>query len=310
MAPPTIGVIWMTLVILFAAIPIIKGYVDKSMSGEAMGDAAEHRLFANLMKKYNKHIRPIKTHGEITEVFFELSLFDVLELDTKNQVLITNTEIIMKWMDNYMKWDPAEYNGTTVLRIPYRDIWYPDIILQNTAQADYYNTILSTNAIIFSSGEVELVSHGIFESICGVDTQYYPFDQQSCKLMFSSWTYDMKQIVLVPGPADLSKYQANPQFFLENFEVMKHDVHNPCCKNLMSALTYTIQMQRRTVFSLFFFIMPGILINICALMVFSLPAESGEKIGLGINSLLAMIVFLMAMTENLPPTEKLPLAGN
>ncbi|KAG7161484.1 Neuronal acetylcholine receptor subunit alpha-9-like 2, partial [Homarus americanus] len=44
-------------------------------------------------------------------------------------------------------------------------------------------------------------------------------------------------------------------------------------------------------------------------MVFSLPAESGEKIGLGINSMLAMMVFLMAMTENLPPTENLPLAG-
>lgn len=46
-----------------------------------------------------------------------------------------------------------------------------------------------------------------------------------------------------------------------------------------------------------------------ALMVFLLPVESGEKIALGINSLLAMIVFLMAMTEKLPPTEKIPLAG-
>ncbi|XP_069961500.1 acetylcholine receptor subunit beta-like 1 [Cherax quadricarinatus] len=55
--------------------------------------------------------------------------------------------------------------------------------------------------------------------------------------------------------------------------------------------------------------MPGILINFCALMVFSLPSESGEKIGLGTNSMLAMMVFLMAMTEKLPPTEKIPLAG-
>ncbi|CAL4115146.1 unnamed protein product, partial [Meganyctiphanes norvegica] len=70
-----------------------------------------------------------------------------------------------------------------------------------------------------------------------------------------------------------------------------------------------IQLQRRTIFSLFFFIMPGILINVCAIMVFALPAETGEKIMLGISSMLAMMVFLMAMTEKLPPTEKLPLAG-
>ena len=45
------------------------------------------------------------------------------------------------------------------------------------------------------------------------------------------------------------------------------------------------------------------------MLVFSLPVESGEKVGLGINSMLAMIVFLMAMTEKLPPTEQIPLAG-
>ncbi|KAK8398927.1 hypothetical protein O3P69_004198 [Scylla paramamosain] len=68
-------------------------------------------------------------------------------------------------------------------------------------------------------------------------------------------------------------------------------------------------MQRRVKFALFFFIVPGVLINICALLVFSLPAESGEKVGLGINSMLAMMVFLMAMTENLPPSQTLPVAG-
>ena len=46
-----------------------------------------------------------------------------------------------------------------------------------------------------------------------------------------------------------------------------------------------------------------------AILVFLLPAETEEKIGLGISSMLAMIVFLMTMTENLPPTNKLPLAG-
>lgn len=46
-----------------------------------------------------------------------------------------------------------------------------------------------------------------------------------------------------------------------------------------------------------------------AVLVFSLPVESGEKVGLGINAMLAMMVFLMAMIENLPPSENIPLAG-
>ncbi|KAK7079042.1 Neurotransmitter-gated ion-channel transmembrane region [Halocaridina rubra] len=175
--------------------------------------------------------------------------------------------------------------------------------------ADFMGDILNTNAIIYYTGEVELLSHGIFDSICGVDVEFYPFDQQTCELKFASWTYDKEQILLLEGPADLSKFRPNPEFVLENFWSEYSEAPNPCCKYPMSMITYYVQLQRRTIFSLFFFIMPGILINVCALMVFSLPTESGEKIGLGINSMLAMMVFLMAMTENLPPTEKLPLAG-
>ncbi|XP_064087428.1 uncharacterized protein LOC135202107 [Macrobrachium nipponense] len=271
--------------------------------------SAEHKLFDVLFSDYNKHIRPIRRHGDITYVFFELSLFDVLMLDTKNQYIRTNTEIIMKWKDAYLSWDPADYEDTRVIRVPYKSIWYPDVIMMNTNDADYDGLILNSNAIVFHTGEVELVSHGIFDAICSLDIQYYPFDQQLCHLTFSSWTYDKTEIILLPGPADLSKFTQNPMFFLEDFYNEYMEVRNPCCKYPMSTIVFYIQVQRRTIFSLFFFIMPGILINICSLMVFSLPSETGEKVGLGINSMLAMMVFLMAMTEKLPPTEKLPLAG-
>lgn len=44
-----------------------------------------------------------------------------------------------------------------------------------------------------------------------------------------------------------------------------------------------------------------------ALLVFYVPSESGEKVTLGISSLLSMTVFLMTIRESLPPTEKTPL---
>ncbi|KAK7079044.1 Neurotransmitter-gated ion-channel transmembrane region [Halocaridina rubra] len=300
---------WIILVCIQAAIPIIKGELGDTLEFGDTSHSPEHDLFAQIFRKYNKHIPPISFHGEIIRVFFELSLFNVLNFDVKNQQIRTNSEIIMKWQDHYLKWNPEEFNGTENMRIPSNILWRPDIIMQNTYYADYEGSLLTTNAILSYKGEVELISHGIFDSICIADVQYYPFDQQTCKLVFSSWTYDNKQIELLEGSTDLSKYKQNPEFFLENFWSIKSDSVNPCCQYPMSTITYYIQVQRRTIFSLFFFITPGILINICALMAFSLPTESGEKISLGINALLAMIVFLMAMTERLPPTEKLPLAG-
>ncbi|XP_037776776.1 neuronal acetylcholine receptor subunit alpha-10-like [Penaeus monodon] len=128
-------------------------------------------------------------------------------------------------------------------------------------------------------------------------------------MIFSSWTSDVNQVMLEMGPSDITRYHPNHEFFLENFWSEMKVESDPCCEEPFSMVIYHVQLQRRVKFALFFFIIPGVLINICALLVFSLPAETGEKVGLGINSMLAMMVFLMAMTENLPPTETLPLAG-
>ena len=36
-----------------------------------------------------------------------------------------------EWTDEKMRWEPEEYNGLKVLRIPCKHIWKPDIVLYN-----------------------------------------------------------------------------------------------------------------------------------------------------------------------------------
>ncbi|XP_045132390.1 acetylcholine receptor subunit alpha-1-B-like [Portunus trituberculatus] len=269
----------------------------------------QHLLYNDLFQSYNKHIRPVHHHDEIITVHFEVALFNVLSVDTKAGLMMTNTEVIQIWNDPYLGWDPLYYNQTKYLRVLYSDVWHPDIILYNSADTSYEDSMINTNIIIDYDGTVTLLTHGIFTSVCDMDIQWFPFDQQTCDMIFSSWTMDMHQMMLELGPSDITRYHANQEFFLEDFYSEQFLDYDPCCKEPFSVISYHIQMQRRVKFALFFFIVPGVLINICALLVFSLPAESGEKVGLGINSMLAMMVFLMAMTENLPPSQTLPVAG-
>ena len=42
--------------------------------------SAEHRLSYHLLNGYNKHVRPVTETGEITFVFVELSLFNILKM--------------------------------------------------------------------------------------------------------------------------------------------------------------------------------------------------------------------------------------
>ena len=41
--------------------------------------------------------------------------------------------------------------------------------------------------------------------------------------------------------------------------------------------------------------------------VFLVPADSGEKITLAVSAMLTLVVFLMSVTDSLPPTKNIPL---
>ena len=57
-------------------------------------------------------------------------------------------------------------------------------------------------------------------------------------------------------------------------------------------------------------ILPCLLITLVALLGFYIPSDSGEKVTMGITTLLSMTVFLMLVAENMPArSDVLPLVG-
>lgn len=56
-----------------------------------------------------------------------------------------------------------------------------------------------------------------------------------------------------------------------------------CCKEPYQDITFTVVMRRRTLYYSINLLLPCILISTLALLVFLLPADSGEKISLGLE---------------------------
>lgn len=54
-----------------------------------------------------------------------------------------------------------------------------------------------------------------------------------------------------------------------------------CCEETYPDVTFTVVMRRRTLFYRINLLLPCVLISTLALLVFVLPADSGEKISLG-----------------------------
>ena len=49
-----------------------------------------------------------------------------------NEVMVMCFFVLFKeWEDERLLWDPNDYNGLQILRIPCEKIWLPDIVLYN-----------------------------------------------------------------------------------------------------------------------------------------------------------------------------------
>ncbi|KAL1463478.1 hypothetical protein WDU94_015226 [Cyamophila willieti] len=65
----------------------------------------------------------------------------------------------------------------------------------------------------------------------------------------------------------------------------KNEVNYECCPETYVDITFTIQIRRRTLYYFFNLIVPCVLISSMALLGFTLPPDSGEKLTLGKSNL-------------------------
>nr|KAG5705205.1 hypothetical protein BaRGS_011231 [Batillaria attramentaria] len=225
---------------------------------------------------------------------------------------MTRFRITTIWTDVTLQWDPDKYGGIKVVRLPYDEVWRPDILLYNNADVSSYFSSISSNVIVTADGNVTWLSMVIFKSSCKIDVRYFPFDSQNCSMLFASWTYDGFNVNLIMNSpdGDTSNYIANSEWELSAMFVERNVRFYSCCKEPYPDITTYILITRRPLFYIFNMILPCILITLVALLGFYIPSDSGEKVTMGITTLLSMTVFMMLVTENMPPTsDVLPLIG-
>ncbi|XP_024085262.1 acetylcholine receptor subunit alpha-type acr-16 isoform X5 [Cimex lectularius] len=90
----------------------------------------------------------------------------------------------------------------------------------------------------------------------------------------------------------------------------KNTITYQCCPEPYVDVTFTIKIRRRTLYYFFNLIVPCVLISSMALLGFTLPPDSGEKLTLGVTILLSLTVFLNLVAESMPTTsDAVPLIG-
>uniref|UniRef100_A0A3P8VQB2 Neuronal acetylcholine receptor subunit alpha-7 n=1 Tax=Cynoglossus semilaevis TaxID=244447 RepID=A0A3P8VQB2_CYNSE len=271
------------------------------------GGVYQRKLYQELLVDYNRLERPVQNDSAPLIVELGFTLLQIIDVDEKNQVLITNAWLQLTWTDMYLSWNQENYPGVQNLRFPSNLIWVPDILLYNSAD-ERFDATFHTNVLVNSSGFCQYIPPGILKSTCYIDVRWFPFDVQKCDLKFGSWTYNGWLLDLQMMDVDISTYIPNGEWDLVGVPAKRNELYYECCKEPYPDVTFTVTMRRRTLYYGLNLLIPCVLISGLALLVFLLPADSGEKISLGITVLLSLTVFMLLVAEIMPATsDSVPL---
>ncbi|XP_011385236.1 acetylcholine receptor subunit gamma-like, partial [Pteropus vampyrus] len=120
----------------------------------AQGRNQEERLLADLMHNYDPHLRPAERDSDLVNVSLKLTLTNLISLNEREEALTTNVWIEMQWCDYRLRWDPQDYEGLWVLRVPSAMVWRPDVVLENNVDgvfevALYCNVLVSPDGCVY-----------------------------------------------------------------------------------------------------------------------------------------------------------------
>ncbi|CAH1786653.1 unnamed protein product [Owenia fusiformis] len=249
------------------------------------------------MNNYDVTTRPVMEDDTPITVSIAISLYHILDT---------------RWRDEYLTWNASEFGSVQSIRLPANKIWTPDLVISNYADENF-NDRMITNVIVDNKGNVLWMVPALVKTYCTLNVQYFPFDLQSCEIIFISWTYSGFELNIIYNESMANTVYYNPdnqEWFVENITSHRNVKKYACCEEPYPDVTFTINMKRRSQFYVFNMIYPCVLIYLISYLGFFLPVESGEKVNLEITILLALVVFLLMVAETMPPTpDAIPVLG-
>ncbi|XP_057359412.1 acetylcholine receptor subunit gamma isoform X7 [Manis pentadactyla] len=273
----------------------------------AQGRNQEERLLSDLMLNYNPHLRPAERDSDVVNVSLKLTLTNLISLNEREEALTTNVWIEMQWCDYRLRWDPQDYEGLWVLRVPSTMVWRPDVVLENNVDG-VFEVALYCNVLVSPDGSVYWLPPAIFRSSCPVSVTYFPFDWQNCSLIFQSQTYSTNEINLQLSQEDGQTIEwifIDPEAFTENGEwAIRHrpakmllDLAAPAEEAGHQRVVFYLLIQRKPLFYVINIIVPCVLISSVAILIYFLPAKGARDLpGGATHQQVRYLTFLLAVT--------------
>ncbi|KTF76724.1 hypothetical protein cypCar_00025475, partial [Cyprinus carpio] len=254
--------------------------------------------------------RPVISLSTPTNVTVDFTLYGILGVNEKAQVLETYLWMRTMWQIEGLSWDPAEC-GTKKISLPREKIWVPDIVInefmdENRAPETYYVYVTSTGLVLDG-----WPSHVI--SSCKLDIYTFPFDFQNCSYTFNSYKHsrDDVQLFLLMPVEKIFKKSLEAMTTKGEWELIDMRAEKPVQpfqeEGWDTLIVYIVLRRRATLYVANLLIPSSFLLSL-DLFSFLLPPQSMDRASFKMTLILGYTVFLLLMNDLLPVTgNNLPL---
>uniref|UniRef100_A0A673UXZ3 5-hydroxytryptamine receptor 3A n=1 Tax=Suricata suricatta TaxID=37032 RepID=A0A673UXZ3_SURSU len=222
------------------------------------------RLSEYLLANYQKGVRPVRDWRKPTTVSIDVIVYAILSVDEKNQVLTTYIWYRQYWTDEFLQWNPEDFDNITKLSIPTERIWVPDILIN------------------------EFVDVGKSPSIPYVYVRHQDIN-------ISLWRLPEK--VKVDKTIFMNQGEWELLAVLTQFREFSMD-----SSGCYAEMKFFVVIRRRPLFYTVSLILPSIFLMFMDIVGFYLPPDSGERVSFKITLLLGYSVFLIIVSDTLPAT--------
>lgn len=264
-------------------------------------------LRRDLLDGYDKFVRPIENQTQPVDVNVYFSLIALQEFDEVQEKFSVTGVFVLYWIDEHLKWENVReyYGNISTVFMSYKDVWVPELILTNPSQKlDSFGKdwqILRYE----SNGYATWYPADLIKATCSIDVRYFPFDIQDCSMELYVWGYANHEVQLKATRDDIeTSYQRGEH---GTWRILNTSAKTELV-GYTSRLTITFRLERKSQYVIVNIVLPILFMCFLNVLVFILPAESGERVSYAITVLLAIAVFMTIISDTLPKkSEPLPL---
>ncbi|CAC5407628.1 unnamed protein product [Mytilus coruscus] len=255
------------------------------------------QLYTDIFTSHQKSVIPNFNFSQPLEITVKLFLLTITRFDEVDETLDTGVAIQTTWNDDGISWKPSSYGNAESIVVPHTDIWTPKLVLLNSIET--YEPLGGDNDLLGTvrhNGSSTIIVGDVLSSKCTPNIYKFPFDSQTCQLLFVVWGSTINDIHLKadPDPVDINFFKPNSDWTLQSYQGETYLWHG------YDVFEISLTIKRAPLYYNIVVSCPTILFGLSNPLVFLLPVESGERVGLSITVLLSYAIFLTIVQMAVP----------